>query len=396
MNKIIENCCFGGMLMKANSRLNKLSEYHFHKLDAIRKEFVKSGRVLTDLSIGDPDLPVHSSIIGGLIKGLGVKDYNKYPPYDGIEELKLSIIKYYEEVYKVHLDTEEVLILIGSKEGINNIIPAVCGIGDYAAVPDLGYPVYKTCCHLWGVNTIEFELNSSNGYLPNLDSLSKEEAEKCKLMILNYPNNPTGAVGNKDFFEKIIKFCQDNDIVLCNDGAYNEIVAPDEAPLSILQFDDKRECIEFGTFSKTYNMTGFRIGYVVGNRQIVKALLKVKSNVDSGQFIPVQYAAIEALKLSREYVNGVRKVYEDRKVNTEKLLKEHNIEFFIGNGTFYIWCKTPAGYTTEQFCEELLNTYGIVVTPGIAFGAAGADYFRIALTKDTSEIVSAISKIKSY
>jgi LL-diaminopimelate aminotransferase len=396
MNKIIENCYFGGILMKTNSRLNKLSEYHFHKLDAIRKEFVKSGRILTDLSIGDPDLPVHSSIIGGLIKGLGIKDYNKYPPYDGIEELKLSIIKYYEEVFSVHLETDEVLILIGSKEGINNIIPAVCGIGDYAAVPDFGYPVYKTCCHLWGVNTMELKLSSSNDYLPDLSDLSKNEADKLKLMILNYPNNPTGAVGNKVFFEEIIKYCYENNIVLCNDGAYNEIIAPGETPVSILQFDEKRQCIEFGTFSKTYNMTGFRIGYVVGNRQIVKALLKVKSNVDSGQFIPVQYAAIEALKLSRDYVNGVRQIYNDRRTNTEMILREHNIEFFEGAGTFYIWCKTPEGYNTEQFCEELLNVYGIVVTPGVAFGPAGADHFRIALTKDTNEIVNAIGKIKIY
>lgn len=382
--------------MKINHRLNSLSEYHFQRLDEIKKNLIRLGKTLTDLSIGDPDLPVHGSIIEGLIKGLGVNNYNKYPPYDGLEELKKSIIKYYEDVYSVKLNIDEVLVLIGSKEGINNIIPAVCGIDDYAIVPKLGYPVYKTCCHLWGVNTYEFELQDKNNYLPDLTSIPNEIADKCKLLMLNYPNNPTGATANEDFYKEATKFCDKNSIVLINDGAYNEIIKPKNPPLSILQFDNKKQCIEFGTFSKVYNMTGFRVGYAVGNSSIVKALLKIKSNVDSGQFIPLQYSAIEALKLSRNYVDDVRKVYLERKIETEKVLLDHNIEFYKGEGTFYIWCKTPSGYTTEKFCEELLNTFGIIVTPGTAFGGSGGGYFRIALTKDKEEIVNALSNIKYF
>jgi LL-diaminopimelate aminotransferase len=381
--------------MKVNNRLSSLSEYHFQKLDEIKKTLLKEGKKLTDLSIGDPDLKVDSSIIGGLVKGLGVKDYNKYPPYDGIEDLKSSIIRYYDEFYSVKLSSDEVLILIGSKEGINNIIPAVCGIGDFSIVPTLGYPVYKTCSRLWGVNAYELDIVEKNNYLPDLGSIPNEIAEKSRLLIVNYPNNPTGATADRNFYQEVSEFCVRNDIVLINDGAYNEIIKPKEKTLSILQFN-KNQCIEFGTFSKIYNMTGFRIGYAVGSSYIIKALLKVKSNVDSSQFIPIQYAAMEALKLSREYVDSVREVYMERKSETEKVLKEHNISYFKGEGTFYIWCKTPLGYTTEQFCEELLYSFGIVVTPGKAFGSSGSDYFRIALTKDKQEIVSALSKLKKY
>lgn len=382
--------------MQFNSRLNTVSEYHFQKLDSLKKDFIKSGKSFTDLSIGDPDLSVDKSIISGLINGFNVKDYNRYPPYDGIEELKLSIIKYYDDVYSVKLNIDEVLILIGSKEGINNIIPAVCSIGDYAIIPKPSYPVYSTCCHLWGVNTIDVALKEQNLYLPDLEDLKDKLNSKCKLFVLNYPNNPTGATANESFYEEIIEFCNRFNIVLYNDAAYSEIIRPYANPLSILQLDKKKQCIEFGTFSKIYNMTGFRIAYAVGNAKVLKALLKVKSNVDSGQFIPIQYAAIEALKLPRDYVNNIRKIYYDRKQAAENILINHNIEFFKSDGTFYIWCKTPKEYTTEQFCEELLNTYGLVVTPGIAFGNEGINNFRVSLTKDTHKIVDSLNGLKKY
>lgn len=379
-----------------NNRLNNVPEYHFRKLETIKKDALKSGKKLIDLSVGDPDLPVEKQIIQALIEGLNLKNFNKYSPYEGIEELKKAVAKYYEEVFSVKLKSDEIIILIGSKEGINNIIPAVCDIGDYVIVPTPSYPVYETCCHLWGVNTYSVELLEENSYLPKLSSIPQEILNRSKMMVLNYPNNPTGAVAHSEFYREVIKFCSKKDIVLYNDGAYNEIIKENEAPLSILQFDEKKQCIEFGTFSKIYNMTGFRIGYAVGNSHIIKALLKVKSNVDSGQFIPIQYAAIEALKLSRDYVNKVRKTYDDRKRAAKNILKEHNLNFFDGKGTFYIWCKTPNKFTTEQFCEELLNKYDIVVTPGGAFGSVGKEYFRISLTQDIDEIINALSKLQIY
>lgn len=379
--------------MKFNNRLNNISEYHFKNLDIIKKHYIASGINITDLSIGDPDLPVNKNIIDGLLYGLTMESYNKYPPYEGINELKKGIIKYYEEVYSVNLSLEQIIILIGSKEGINNLIPAVCEIGSYAIIPKPSYPVYDICCKLWGVNTYKLTLKEESLYLPKPSDLSEEMLKNSNLFILNYPNNPTGSIANSDFYKDIINICKKNDIVLCNDAAYNEILCDYKSPLSLLQFGNNDNCIEIGSFSKSYNMTGFRIGYAVGSTNIIKALSKIKTNVDSGQFKPIQYAAIEAIKLNRNYINDIRTIYIDRRNEVEKVLKEHNIKFFQGKGTFYIWCETPSGYSTEQFCMTLLKQYGIIVTPGMVFGEEGSRYFRIALTQAKEKIVSTLNKI---
>lgn len=379
--------------MKFNNRTNNISEYHFKNLDIIKKHYIASGINITDLSIGDPDLPVNKNIINGLLNGLTMESYNKYPPYEGINELKKEIIKYYEEVYSVKLSAEQIIILIGSKEGINNLIPAVCEIGSFAIIPKPSYPVYDICCKLWGVNTYKLTLKEENLYLPKISDFTDEMLKNSSLLILNYPNNPTGAIANSDFYKEIINLCNKNDIVLCNDAAYNEILCDYRSPLSLLQFSNNDNCIEIGSFSKSYNMTGFRIGYAVGSPNIIKALSKIKTNVDSGQFKPIQYAALEAIKLKRNYINDIRTIYIDRRNEAEKLLKERNIKFFHGKGTFYIWCETPNNLSTEQFCEKLLKEYGIIVTPGMVFGEEGNEYFRIALTQEKEEIVKALYKI---
>jgi len=381
--------------MKSNNRLSNISEYHFKDLDMIRRQCIESGINVTDLSIGDPDLPVSKKITDGLRYGLTLNNYNKYPPYEGINELKRGIIKYYSEVYSVKLNMDEVLILIGSKEGINNLIPAVCDFGNFAIVPKPSYPVYEICCKLWGVNTYNIELEKEKAYLPDISKLSNKMLKDSNLFILNYPNNPTGATANSDFYKEIKDLCNKNDIVLCNDAAYNEIIVNYNRPLSLLQNSNNANCIEIGSFSKSYNMTGFRIGYAVGSLKIIKALSKIKTNVDSGQFRPIQYAALEAIKLDRTYINSIRKVYIDRRIETEKALKKLNIKFFPGQGTFYIWCETPENYTTEQFCEKLLKEYGIIVTPGEVFGDEGNRYFRIALTQEKEKIMSVLGSLQS-
>jgi len=380
--------------LKINNRLNKISGYYFQKLDDIKSKLIESGINVVDLSIGEPDLSVDESIIRALREGINSKEFNKYPPYQGIKELKYQIIKYYEEVYSVHLNLDEVIILIGSKEGINNIIPAICDIGDYAIIPQPAYPVYETCSKLWGVIPYKITLLEENNYLPSFENISQNVINKCKLIVLNYPNNPTGAIATEEFYKKAIEFCSKNNIVLYNDGAYNEIIEGNTPPLSLLSFDYKKECIEFGTFSKTYSMTGFRIGYAVGNSKVISALLKVKSNVDSGQFLPIQYAACEALNLKRDFVVSIRKIYDERRVATEKKLIECGISFYKAKGTFYIWCKVPKNYTVDEYCMELLNKYGIIVTPGYNFGSMYDGYFRIALTKDAKIISNAFDAIK--
>ncbi len=382
--------------MKTNNRLNSIPKYHFKKMEELKSELLKEGKKIVDLSIGDPDLLVNKNITDALIESLSENRFNNYPPYEGIKDLKLQVIKYYDEQYSVKLNLDEVIILIGSKEGLSGIIPAVCDVGDTVIVPEVGYPVYEACAKIWGCNTFNVPITEKNSYFPELLNIPESILRESKLFFINYPNNPTGATGNESFFKEIISFCDRYNIILCNDGAYNEIIEPEAKNISLLQFDFEKQCVEFGSFSKTYNMTGFRLGYAVGNKSIISALSKVKSNLDSGQFLPIQKSGIAALKLDRNYVNSIRTIYSERKLLAINLLKEKNIECFSGAGTFYLWCKIPKNYTTDEFCSELVNDYGIVVTPGYCFGSFGYGYFRIALTKDKEVIVDSLSKLKTY
>lgn len=382
-------------MLKINNRLNSLPEYQLGKLDKIKENLLSQGKEVLDLGVGDPDLLTDKTIIEGLKQSLTYKGYNNYPPYAGIKELKDGIIKYYKDVYGVTLDREEVLVLIGSKEGISNLIPALCDEGDYAIIPKPSYPVYDLSAKLWGAVSYKIPLKEKHEYLPDLSAIPNEIVNKSKIFLINYPNNPTGAAANPYFFKEIIEFCYKNNIVLCNDGAYNEIIRGTEAPLSLLQFDYQKKFIEFGSFSKMFSMAGFRLGYVVGNREVLNAILKIKMNMDSGQFVPIQWAGVEALKLGRDYVNAVRKIYDERIELAENKLKECNIKFFKSKGTFYIWATVPKGYTTDEFCEELLSKCGIIVTPGYMFGNLCHGYFRMSLTKDKIELEKGLSKLNN-
>lgn len=382
--------------MKINNRLSSIEEYHFKKIENLKSKLINEGKDILDLSIGDPDIPINKLIIDEFLNSFNIDGFNKYPPYEGIKELKEKIIKYYDERFNVKLEEDEVLILIGSKEGINNIVPAVCDIGDFIIVPNPGYQVYVTSPILWGVSTYKVPIRDINNYLPQLNTIPENIAKKSKMFIMNYPNNPTGAKANDSFFKDSIKFCEERDIVLVNDSAYIEIINDNEKPISLLQFDKSKKTVEIGTFSKTFNMTGFRIGYAVGNSKVLKELLKVKSNVDSGQFLPIQYAAIKALDIIELEAHKNRKIYDARRKKVKSILKLKNIEYYNSSATFYIWCKVPKGYTTTEFYEKLIWSYGIVTTPGYSFGNLGNGYFRLSLTKDLKDIDKYLSKIEEF
>ncbi|WP_027634159.1 aminotransferase class I/II-fold pyridoxal phosphate-dependent enzyme [Clostridium hydrogeniformans] len=380
--------------MKINNRLSSIKEYHFKTLEDIKDNLSKEGKEVFDFGIGEPDLKTRKDIKDTIIKSLEYDGFNKYPPYEGIKELKREICKYYKNIYDVELDEDEVIILIGSKEGINNTFPAFCDFKDVALIPALGYPVYSTSSALWGIETYRFPLIRDNGYLPNINNIPKVVIKKAKLMVLNYPNNPTGAVATKDFYDEVHKFALDNDIVVCNDNAYGDIIKDNEGRISLLS-SGKENVLEFGSFSKTFSMTGFRLGYAVGDKRCIERLLKIKSNVDSGQFLPIQYAGIEALsKLS--HVLEELNIYNERRNILEKILDEKNVEYFKGKGSFYLWGKVPRGYSTDEFTKELLYNYGILVTPGYIFGYQGDGWFRVALTKNVNIIEKAFSRISEF
>ncbi|WP_243108697.1 aminotransferase class I/II-fold pyridoxal phosphate-dependent enzyme [Clostridium rectalis] len=382
--------------MKTNNRLSTIPEYELNKLDSIKNHMIKDNKRILDLGIGDPDLAVEDSIIKELIDSCQIPRFNNYSPYEGIKELKKEVINYYKKTFEVNLKENQVLILIGSKEGLSNIIPAVCDVGDYVIIPKPSYPIYELTSRLWGTIPYKIPLKIKNNYLPNIGEIPKEIVYKSKLFIINYPNNPTGALANEDFYKEIVEFSYKNNIVVCNDGAYNEILRGTKYPLSLMQLDKKKNCVEFGTFSKIYNMTGFRLGYVVGNSDVLDSILKIKMNMDSSQFIPIQRAGIKALNLSRGYINKIRNIYDNRIEITQNLLQKHNIGFSKSEGTFYIWCNVPEGYTTDEFCIELLKNYGIIVTPGYVFGNLSYGHFRIAVTKDIKLIEKAFDNLQIY
>lgn len=380
--------------MKINMRLKGISTYDFKELNKQKERLLENNIKVTDLSIGDPGEKPHNDITTALIEAIGKDHFNNYPPYEGIKLLKEAIVDFYRTHYEVMLEEDEVLITIGAKDAINTIISAVCNVGDWAIIPQPAYPTYENCCRIWGVNPYKIPLSIKNEYLPILSHIPDRITSTAKLFMVNYPNNPTGAIANEEFYEYIREYCSRNNIILVNDGTYNDIVLPGIKPLSVLKGDSKRTAVEIGSFSKSFNMTGFRVGYIVGNREIIREVARLKSNIDSGQFLPLQYSACEALKLKESYYIQLKEMYFRRRSAAEACLSAAGIDFYKGSGTFYIWCAVPKGYSTHEYCHSLLDKYHLLVTPGNVFGSLGDGHFRISLTSEKAEICETLSKIK--
>ncbi|MFA9399407.1 MAG: aminotransferase class I/II-fold pyridoxal phosphate-dependent enzyme [Clostridiaceae bacterium] len=379
--------------MKINNRLNRIGEYGFKNLQKIKNDLLDKGMTIYDFGVGDPDLNININIIEALQDALKYDKFNKYPPYEGILDLKKEIRNYYRNLYDVDLDLDEILITLGAKEALAYIIPALCDDDDNIIITNPGYPVYENASKIWGVNPFKCPIKEHRNYLPNLKNICEEILKSSKAFIVNYPNNPTGACANFDFFNEFRSLCNKYDIIAINDGAYNEIT---KVPISILQGDKDKKSVEIGSFSKIFNMTGFRLGYVVGNKYVIKSLLKIKANLDSGVFSPIQHSGITALKLGDKYMESIFNIYTTRKTILKSILNKKGIKYFDGEGTFYLWCLTPLNYTTDEFCQELLNNYGIIVTPGYVFGYLGYGYFRISLTLEKELIEKSFSKLKNY
>ena len=384
--------------MELAKRLNRLPPYLFVEINQKIAELRAKGEEVISFAVGDPDLPTPSHIIERMCQAAHDSTNHRYPETAGLPELCQAIAEWYEKRFGVTLDpSKEVLPLIGSKEGIGHV--ALCFIepGDLALVPDPSYPPYSLGTVLAGGEPYSMPLKEENDFLPDFKVIPGEVADRAKLMWLNYPNNPTGAIAGLDFFEKAVHFAQQHDLLICHDAPYTEVAFDGYKPPSFMQISGAKERgVEFHSLSKTYHMTGWRIGMMVGNADMVNALFKVKSNLDSGVPQAIQYAAVEALLGSQEHIAEHNAVLQQRRDKLLKVINEIGLKARTPEATFYIWAKIPHGYTSIDFTKKLLDETGIAVTPGIGYGKEGEGYIRFSLTISDERLEEGINRLLAW
>lgn len=382
--------------MKVSERLEKIPPYLFAEIDRKIAEAKAKGIDIISLGIGDPDKPTLQPVVDEMHKAIDNPKNHDYPPYNGTEAFRKAACEWMKERFSVELDPDkEMLCNIGSKEAIAHVFFAFVDKGDYTLVPDPGYPVYHNATIFAGGTPFRMPLLEENGYLPDFDKIPEDVARKSKIMFLNYPNNPTGAVADLEFFKKAVDFCKKYDILLCQDMAYSEMTYDGYKAPSVLQVEGAKDiAIEFYSHSKSYNMTGWRVGFVCGNADAVKALGTIKNNIDSGTFKAIQQAAAAAFSVDKKYIEDLNNMYQQRRDAMEEGLRELGWDIKPSKATFYLWLPVPKGMTSEQFVTEMLEKAHVVVPPGNGYGTYGEGYFRIALTKDVDTIKECINRMK--
>lgn len=385
------------MAFELAERLKALPPYLFAELDRKKREKIEEGVDVIDLGVGDPDLPTPEPIVEALKRAAEKPENHRYPSYVGMKAFREAVANWYRRRFGIDLDPDrEVIALIGSKEGIAHFPLAFVNPGDIVLCPDPAYPVYRIGTIFAGGQPYMVPLKEENGFLPDLGSIPNEVVERAKIIWINYPNNPTSADATEEFYKELIRWAKKHNIIVASDNAYSEIYTGERKPISILQIEGAREvAVEFHSLSKTFNMTGWRIGMAVGNEELIKALGKVKTNIDSGQFNAVQEAGIVALNMPESELDKLRAVYRERREVMTKALKRIGLKPLESDVTFYVWTKVPEGYTSAQFVERLLEEAGVVCTPGNGFGDAGEGYFRISLTVPTDRLVEAARRIEN-
>ncbi len=374
-------------MVELASRIRQLPPYLFAEIDRLKEEVIKRGVDVIDLGVGDPDIPTPNEIVEAAKKALEKPENHRYPSYVGMYEFRRAVSDWYKRRFGVELDPDtEVVSLIGSKEGIAHLPLAYIESGDYALVPDPGYPVYPVAVMFAGGEVYKMPLLGENDFLPRLDAIDRDVLKKTKLMYIGYPNNPTSAVATYEFYRKVVELAKEFDFIVASDNAYSEVSFDGYKPISFLEVEGAKEIgIEFHSLSKTFNMTGWRIGFAVGNKDVIAALGKVKTNIDSGIFQAVQEAGIYALD-NAERLNGkIMEIFQKRRDRMAEALKRAGFEFKKPLATFYFWVKVPEDFTSAEFTKKLLQEKGIVVTPGNGFGDAGEGYFRISITNGRIE-----------
>ncbi|NQT95350.1 MAG: LL-diaminopimelate aminotransferase [Candidatus Omnitrophica bacterium] len=377
-------------------RLKRLPPYLFAEIDRIKKKAKEEGRDIIDLGVGDPDTPTPMHIIEQLYKAARDPENHRYAMDMGLLRLREAIARWYKRRFNVDLDPEtEVLPLLGSKEGIAHIPLAFINHGDEVLIPDPCYPPYKSGTILAGGVPYLMPLLAENDFLPDLEKIDYQVAKRAKIMFLNYPNNPTGATATEGFFRKALDFANENNIIICHDAAYSEMSYDGYRPSSFLEIEGAKDAgVEFHSLSKTYNMTGWRLGFVCGNKDIISALRTVKSNIDSGVFQAVQFAGIIALEGEQQHIDELNIMYQKRRDVLVDGLNGLGWKIDKPKATFYVWIPVPPGYTSNELTKSLLEKADIVTTPGIGFGPNGEGYIRMALTVSEERLKEAVDRIK--
>ncbi len=375
-------------------RIKNLPPYLFAAIDKAKQEARARGVDVIDLSVGDPDLPTPAHIVEALRQAAKDTSNHQYPSYEGKLTFRTAVADWYKRTFNVDLDPgNEVLTLIGSKEGIAHAPLAFINPGDAALVPDPAYPVYRTATIFAGGEPVLMPLLKENRFLPDLEAIPAGVARRAKIMFLNYPNNPIGATADRSFFKELIDFAREYNIIVMHDNPYSEIYYDGERSMSLLEIEGAKDvAVEFHSLSKTYNMTGWRIGSVVGNSEVVAGIGKIKSNIDSGTFGAVQDAGIAALHSPKEIVDDIRKIYQHRIEILYQALRDQGMELEKPRATLYLWAWV--GGSSIEYAAKLLEKTGIVATPGVGFGKYGEGYIRFSITQQTERIEEAVVRLE--
>jgi LL-diaminopimelate aminotransferase len=384
--------------MRISRRIESLPAYLFAQISRKTAEKRAKGEDIVNFGIGDPDIPTPPPIIDRLCKAAKDPANHRYPESEGLPELRQAIAVWYKKRFDVDLDPDkEVLPLIGSKEGIFHIAFCFIDYRDVALVPDPSYPVYAISTIMASGSPYYLPLTEENNFLPDLDAVPAYILKNAKLLWLNYPNNPTGAVADLDFFNRAVAFARRNNLAICHDGPYSEVAFDGYKPDSFMQAEGAKEIgVEFHSLSKTYNMTGWRIGMVVGNAVMIDAIKRLKSNIDSGIPQAIQYAAIEALSGPQDCIQEHNAIYQRRRDLVIEVLNNIGLKAQTPKAGLYIWAKVPKGYSSVEFATDLLERVGVVVTPGTGYGKSGEGYIRLSLTIPDASLVKGLSKLSNW
>jgi LL-diaminopimelate aminotransferase len=382
--------------LRAAKRIEKLPPYLFAEIDRKVAEAKSRGADIISFGVGDPDLPTPAHVVEALARAAADPGTHRYPSYTGMPAFRDSIAAWYERRFGVSLDpNEQVQPLVGSKEGIFHLPVAFVDPGDVALIPDPGYPVYETGTILAHGEPVLLPLTPENGYVPDLESIPAEVLERAKVLWLNYPSNPTAACVDLDVFQRAVDFCRANDLLLAHDAAYTEITFDDYVAPSALETDGAEDCvIEFHSLSKTYNMTGWRIGWVAGAPVAIEAMKRLKTNVDSGVFDAVQHAGIAAIEGPQDYLRTCIDTYRTRRDLLCDGLKSMGVVVEPPRGSIYVWVPVPEGHTSESFTELLLNEAAIVVAPGNGYGPSGQGFVRFSLTIADDRLEQGVERLR--